>query len=167
MANDETLPYSRRAHRALQRAAVEARRLRAAQVESEHLLLALLRDDRSAGAFLVATRGNVSNGRLDLGRVIARLREVDRALHQEPSASPTPSPRLRRVLQLADSEARGLGDLRLGTGHLLIGVIDEAGPAADVLDSFGVESSRVRAALTQIHPYDEDESDWVARIHPT
>jgi ATP-dependent Clp protease ATP-binding subunit ClpA len=151
----------------VQRAEGEARRLRGAQVEPEHLLLALLRDDRSAGAFLVATRGNLANGRLDLGRVITRLEDVDRALRQETPSALVPSPRLRRVFTLATDEAARLEDERIGTGHLLLGVIAEAGPAADVLDSFGVDRARVGAALAQIHPYDEDEPDWIERVHPT
>ena len=166
MASDGERSYSRRAHRALERASDEARRLRGAAVEPEHLLLAILRDDRAAGAFLVATRGNLANGRLDLGRVIARLEEVDRALPPAPVGELLPSARLRRAFDLAAAEAAALGDERLSSGHLVLGVIAEGGPAADLLAGFGVEGDQVRAALAQIHPYDEDEPDWLARVHP-
>ena len=166
MVHDGEQRFSRRAHRALERAANEARRLRGVMVEPEHLLLAILRDDHAAGALLVATRGNLANGRLDLGRVIARLEHVDEALATEPASAPAASTRLRSAFDCAAGEAAALNDQRLSTGHLLLGVIDEAGAAADLLASFGVEGDHVRAALAQIHPYDEDEPGWLARIHP-
>jgi ATP-dependent Clp protease ATP-binding subunit ClpB len=166
MVHDGEQRFSRRAHRALERAANEARRLRGVLVEPEHLLLAILRDDHAAGALLVATRGNLANGRLDLGRVIARLEHVDHPLVAEPASAPAPSARLRSAFDGAAAEAAALGDQRLSTAHLLLGVIAEAGAAADLLASFGVEGDQVRAALAQIHPYDEDEPGWLAQVHP-
>src|SRR2546429_6262387 len=56
--------------------------------------------------------------------------------------------RAKRVLALAQDEAIRFNHNYIGTEHLLLGVVREGeGVAARVLDSLGVELSKVRAAV--------------------
>jgi ATP-dependent Clp protease ATP-binding subunit ClpC len=58
---------------------------------------------------------------------------------------PAPSPRAKRVLDLSRSEAVRLGNGYVGTEHMLLGLIQEGeGIGVQVLQSFGIELSRVR-----------------------
>src|SRR5919199_1577761 len=59
--------------------------------------------------------------------------------------------RARKVLTLAQEEARRLNHNYVGTEHLLLGLLDEGeGVATKVLDNLGVELSRVRAEVERI-----------------
>ena len=56
-----------------------------------------------------------------------------------------PSPRAKRVLDLSLSEAMQLGNIYVGTEHILLGLIQEGeGVGVQVLQSFGIELPRVR-----------------------
>lgn len=59
--------------------------------------------------------------------------------------------RARRVIDLAQDEARGFGHDYLGTEHLLLGLIREGeGAAARALAALGVDEAEVRAAIASI-----------------
>ena len=59
--------------------------------------------------------------------------------------------RARRVLVLAQEEARLLNHGFIGTEHILLGLIDEGeGVAAKTLSSFGIELDKARAEVTKI-----------------
>jgi ATP-dependent Clp protease ATP-binding subunit ClpC len=59
--------------------------------------------------------------------------------------------RARRVLVLAQEEARDLASPFIGTGHLLLGLIREHdGVAAQVLDTLGVTYESVRAKVEEV-----------------
>src|SRR5580700_529633 len=57
----------------------------------------------------------------------------------------------RRVLDLALDEARARGSNRVGTEHILLGLVQERnGTAADALDSVGISLDAVRQQIEQI-----------------
>jgi hypothetical protein len=59
--------------------------------------------------------------------------------------------RARRVLSLAQEEARRLNHTRMGTEHLLLGLVREGqGVAAQVLTNLGVELEQARGAVEAI-----------------
>jgi ATP-dependent Clp protease ATP-binding subunit ClpC len=59
--------------------------------------------------------------------------------------------RARRVVVLAQEEARTLGHDQVGTEHLLLGLIDQGeGVAAMVLESLGIGSEAVRQRVEEI-----------------
>lgn len=61
------------------------------------------------------------------------------------------TPRARKVLDLAQREARGLGHNHVGTEHILLGILDEnEGVASRILLDFDVDSERVRNAVIRI-----------------
>lgn len=61
------------------------------------------------------------------------------------------SDKARRVVVLAQTEARGLNHSYIGTEHLLLGLIGEAaGPVTEVLGGFGVTLDGVRHRVEEI-----------------
>src|SRR5918997_3340107 len=71
--------------------------------------------------------------------------------------------RARKVLQLAQEEARRLNHNYIGTEHLLLGLVREGeGIAAGVLESLGVSLDKVRSqviyVLNQSQSYSQQES---------
>jgi ATP-dependent Clp protease ATP-binding subunit ClpC len=58
--------------------------------------------------------------------------------------------RAQQALKLADANAARLGHPYIGTEHLLIGLLEEAsGPAAQLLEHFGVTADGVRQVWRQ------------------
>lgn len=59
--------------------------------------------------------------------------------------------RARRVVVLAQEEARTLGHDRVRTEHILLGLVDEGeGVAAKVLDSLGIGAESVHQRVTEL-----------------
>jgi Clp amino terminal domain, pathogenicity island component len=69
----------------------------------------------------------------------------------------------RQVVVLAQEEARALGHNYIGTEHILLGLVrEEAGLAAQVLQSLGISAERVRAhALRIVGPGEEATSGQI------
>jgi ATP-dependent Clp protease ATP-binding subunit ClpA len=58
--------------------------------------------------------------------------------------------RARRVVVLAQHEARTLGHNYIGTEHILLGLIREGGGAAQLLAGAGVDHDRVRQQVIEL-----------------
>jgi Zn-dependent protease len=136
-----SLYYTSEAQACLSAARVEAQARHAPQVEPEHLLMALLTP--ASGAVwnaLVGTLGDPSPLR----------KRADAALSPPPIESgvgePPPSHRLERVLRDAGDAAKSSGAL-VDTPHLLIGLLDEGGAAANILRQAGIDARRLRLWL--------------------
>ncbi len=140
--------YTEKAQQALFGAQNEAERRQHQQVEPEHLLLALLDQ----------TDGVVPRIVERLGINLAQLRDsVDNALRAFPRLQMSPtqvyvSPRLKRVLDLAQEEAGRLRDDYVSTEHLFIAVADPTvgGPVLRILQGFGITRDRIYQVLTQV-----------------
>lgn len=123
----------------------EARHFGHSYVGTEHLLLALLREDGGMAATVLAGSG------LDPDRVRASIEgivgrdEGDQGPLEEPI-----TPRAKQVLRLARREAPRLDHDHVGPEHLLLGLIRDAeegeglGVAARVLEDLGVDRLEVR-----------------------
>ncbi len=140
--------YTEKAQQALFGAQSEAERRQHQQVEPEHLLLALLDQ----------TDGVVPRIVERLGIDLSRLRDsVESALRAFPRLQMPPtqvyvSPRLKRVLDLAQEEAGRLRDDYVSTEHLFIAMADPTvgGPVLRVLQGFGITRDRIYQVLTQV-----------------
>ncbi len=140
--------FTEKAQQALYGAQNEAERRQHQQVEPEHLLLALLDQ----------TDGIVPRIVERLGIDLARMRDsVDSALRAFPrlQAPPTQvyvSPRLRRVLDLAQEEAGRLRDDYISTEHLFIALADPTvgGPVLRIFQGLGITRERGYQVLTQV-----------------
>ncbi|MEX2218066.1 MAG: Clp protease N-terminal domain-containing protein [Phycisphaerales bacterium] len=123
---------------------MEAQRLHAEYIGTEHILLGLVREGSGVGANILKSM------EFDLGRV---RREVERRLKDEQSTSTGKLPQTthaRKVIENAISEARKLGHAYVGTEHILLGLALDAGTAGAVLRELGVTIERARDQLRSV-----------------
>jgi hypothetical protein len=143
------------AQHAVRHAPGEAGRLGRDRVDTEHLLLALLRDPRCLAAAALGEQGvEVETVRRRVeettgpGRAEGRPGDgVELAGHHLPMTKP-----VTLVLGLAAREARELEQDRVGTEHLLLGLAGEGGGvAAQVLEDVGAGLLRLREAVIALY----------------
>lgn len=135
--------YTEKARRVIFFARYEASQFGASQIEAEHILLGLLREDKTltnrffhrAQATVEAIRKEIEN------RAVLRERistSVDLPLSVE----------AKRVLAFAAEESERLGHRHIGTEHLLLGLLrEEHSVAAEILYERGLRLSDVRGDL--------------------
>ena len=144
--------FTERARSALNLSKEEAQRFRYTYIDTEHLLLALVRVADGVAAWVLRAQG------VDLAalsaHVIGRMRHVTgpNEYIQSTASDPTPivglTPAGKRVIQQAVYEARRLGHPYLGTEHLLLGVLHESdGLGAQALAAFGVTLDSAREGV--------------------
>jgi ATP-dependent Clp protease ATP-binding subunit ClpC len=123
----------------------EARNLGHAAVGTEHLLLGLVREGEGVAARALKNLG------VDPERV---RKEVTRLVGKNPGPAAVQiglTPRAKKVLELANDEARRQGVNYVGTEHLLLGLIREGeGIAAQVLANMGVSADKVRQQVAAL-----------------
>jgi uncharacterized protein (TIGR03435 family) len=138
--------FTERARRVLFFAREEASQLGSTHIDTEHLLLGLIRDGKGLTNRLFADAGIALHDIRDevLRRVPARSK-TSRSLEIPFSAA------AKRVLQHTAEEADRLSHNYLGTEHLLLGLLSERGSvAADVLTSRGLRLDRVREQILEL-----------------
>jgi ATP-dependent Clp protease ATP-binding subunit ClpC len=135
--------YDEPARRTLFFARFEATRLGVPSIETEHLLLGLMREPRGHAGRLLLTlpladlRKELEEGRT--GAKIATFVEI-------PFSAET-----KRVLQHACDEADGLGHRHIGPEHLLVGLMREPEVrAATALARYGMELEGAREQLRDL-----------------
>jgi ATP-dependent Clp protease ATP-binding subunit ClpC len=131
--------------RALAIAPEEARRLGSVYVGTEHLFIALLRDDAGVPAAAIEALGVRTESVLDAAEKRVRpstsFEVVDR-----PFASS-----LKRTLELALVETAEGGEQLVRPEHLLVGLLRAArNAAADVLEDHGITLARARASVAKM-----------------
>lgn len=145
----EDLEVTEGIHRAVDIAREEARKYSSTQVDTEHLLLALLKQKRERKNFVGWWLGEFGVTLPQVREQIESLRELDRESGEEVEFAFTL--RLRSVVEEARREARQLGDDYLGTEHLLLGLLGEAeGTAAQVLATLGVNQNQARRTVMRM-----------------
>jgi len=134
-----------KAAEAIQLAAQEARRAEHPQIEGVHLLQALL--DQEDG--IVAPILN------KLGVTVSLIRERTREslgsrARVSGGSDPGLSRDLTRAMDVAEEEARSLGDEYVSTEHLLLGLSEEKGDAGRILRDVGAERKALREAMEAV-----------------
>ena len=136
--------FTDRARRVLVLAQDEARLLDHTFIGTEHLLLGLLREEDGVAAQVLHQLGV----RIVPAREL--VREAVGALGEPGSGPPPFTPRAKKVLELSLREAFELGHHRIGTEHLLLGLVREGkGVAAQVLVKAGADLAAVRERVMQ------------------
>ncbi|MCD6257401.1 ATP-dependent Clp protease ATP-binding subunit, partial [Candidatus Aerophobetes bacterium] len=113
---------------------------------TEHLLLGLIREGEGVAALALQNLG------IDLEQV---RQEVEKAVGKGGGSlflGQIPfTPRAKKVLELAVTEARNLGHNYIGTEHLLLGLIREGeGVAAQILTNLGADLEKVREEVVDL-----------------
>ncbi len=139
--------FTERARRVLGLAQEEAQRFNHNYIGTEHILIGLVREGEGIGARVLADMG------VDLARVRDTVEFIigrgDRGTLAD--ASPTLTPRAKKVLEYAVDEARRLGHHYVGTEHLLLGLVREReGIAAGVLERLGVNLDKLRSETIRL-----------------
>jgi ATP-dependent Clp protease ATP-binding subunit ClpB len=116
-------------------------------INDAHLFAALLAQDEGVVQPLLQKAGlNVAALREATDREIAKLPTQEGARGSE-----TYSRELNRVFDLAEKEAKELGDAYVSTEHLLIGLVEEKGTTArGLLSGFGLSARELREALAAV-----------------
>ena len=145
--NEPMSSFTPRAQMSLAFARKEADRFYSNLVGTEHLFLGVTRIEQSTAVSVLA--------RLGVSPDVART-EVEKMVDTQPvhsTAGNIPyTPRLKKVIALAAKEARALNHSRVGTEHILLGLIIEGdGIAARVLKELGVDSENVRREIVRHH----------------
>jgi CheY-like chemotaxis protein len=137
--------YTERARRVIFFARYEASEHGASSIETEHLLLGILREGKEPVSHIVA-RGHL--------RLEAIRREIERRLAADPQVKVSTSVDIplsaesKRVLVRAAEEAERMHHDYIGTEHILIGLLqEESSFAARILTDMGVRLSSVREDL--------------------
>ncbi|MBB5152595.1 ATP-dependent Clp protease ATP-binding subunit [Saccharopolyspora phatthalungensis] len=134
--------FTEHAQRAIALAQDEALELDHLAVDSEHLLLGLIREGSGlAAAILISFRINLKDARRGVKALVKRV-------YREPANERALTQRAKKVLQLALQEARRLRHDFVGSEHLLLALL-RAGDANPVLARLGADPERVRRRVLQ------------------
>jgi ATP-dependent Clp protease ATP-binding subunit ClpC len=137
--------YTEKARRVIFFARYEASQFGAPAIEPEHLLLGLMREDKTLTArFLARAQTSLENIRKEIeGR--APLREKISTSVELPLA-----PETKRVLAFAHEESDRLQHRHIGTEHLLLGLLrEERSMAAEILYERGLRLNAVREEVSR------------------
>lgn len=135
--------FSERAKTALQNAAIEAVEHQQRNIDTEHLLVALTKDE------VVIARILKELG-IDSEQMLEQLQALMRVGNYT-GGSPSIGPRVNQIVQLSYQEAQQLKHNYIGTEHLLLGTILEGeGLAAQLLQRYGVTHSKARQAVEKV-----------------
>ena len=118
----------------------------------EHLLLGLMREGGNASRVLADFGATLEGLRRQVEEMVGR----GDGLPRNETAAITP--RARRVMELAGSEARSLGSNVIATEHILLGIIREGdGVAYQVLQGLAHEPDTIRRRILEAEPPAETE----------
>jgi ATP-dependent Clp protease ATP-binding subunit ClpC len=154
--------YSERSRRVIFFARYEALQYGSQVISPEHLLLGLIREDKSIGSRYFSYSKNFSSEAVRR-EIEERIVPRDRIPQ---SADLHLAPETKRILFYANEESRQLKNGNIGPEHLLLGIIrEERSIAAEILNKFGLRPQDIReqAARTSLFPISQaDSSDQKA-----
>jgi ATP-dependent Clp protease ATP-binding subunit ClpA len=126
----------------------EARKLKHNYIGTEHILLGLLREEKSLAAQALQALGiTLQETRAHVLRIVGAGEEAS------PGQQVPFTPRAKKVLELSLREALSLGHNWIGPEHILLGLAREnEGVAARILLDAGVEGETIRSEVVRILP---------------
>jgi len=142
--------FTERAQEAAQRAAEIIQRYGHNQIDTEHILLALIEQPQGVVSQILA------HLKVDPNAISERL---DYILRTSPKASIFGggagqifiTPRVKRIIDLANEEASRLHDEYISTEHIFLAILSERNtPAARLLEGAGLTRERVDDAVQQM-----------------
>jgi len=138
--------FTIKAQEALNEAAGIAQKSDHSQIESEHLLLALLRQENGIVTPIIERIG---------GDAVRLSSDVEELVNKTPkvfgeAAQVFYSPALSKILAKAEVEASALKDEYVSTEHILIAISASEGKSADLLKKAGVNKDAILGALKHV-----------------
>src|SRR5262252_8208475 len=134
--------YTERARRVIFFARYEASQFGSTTIETEHLLLGLIREDKNLTNRFLRNHSSIESIRKEIeGRTLIREKvstSIDLPLSNE----------CKRILAYAAEEAERLNHRHIGTEHLLLGILrEEKCVAAQILHERGLRLNAIREEL--------------------
>jgi ATP-dependent Clp protease ATP-binding subunit ClpA len=148
------LPWTPRARQVIEYSMEEARNLHHNYVDSEHILLGLLRDDEGVAAQVLMNFGlRLEEVRAEVHAILGVYPNEARiaAKAQRSALNERFTDRARKILQLANQEAQRLRHEYIGTEHILLGLAREgSGVAVAVLKNLGVKPRTITREVERL-----------------
>lgn len=148
--------FTPRAQQSLALAKKEAENRKHSYIGSEHILLGII---KLGQGLAIKVLQNVS---IDIEQIQRTIEgDFDQEQKQSSSANIPVTPRAKKVLILAEKEAKSMDHTYVGTEHILLGLLKEGeGVAAEVLNQFGATYESVKAEiLRELNPDHVEEED--------
>jgi ATP-dependent Clp protease ATP-binding subunit ClpC len=147
--------YTERARRVIFFGRYEASQLGSTTIETEHLLLGLIREDKNLTSRFLRNPSSVETIRKEIeGRTAIREKvstSIDLPLSNE----------CKRILAYANEEAEQFNHRCIGTEHLLLGILrEEKCLAAEILRERGLQLVAIREELAKSPP-DQDQTSGI------
>jgi hypothetical protein len=134
--------YTEKARRVIFFARYEASQYGSRAIESEHLLLGLLREDRALARWLSGEKIVEGQIRAEIESRIIRGERISTSVEMPLDEE------CKKILKFAAEEAERLGHRHVGTEHLLLGILRlEGSMAAQLLITKGFKPASVREQL--------------------
>jgi ATP-dependent Clp protease ATP-binding subunit ClpC len=135
--------YTEKARRVIFFARYEASVLGAHSIDSSHMLLGLLREDRELFLKLLHYDSELLLNAAGLMGLKPSGEKVSTSVDLPFTTE------AKRVLVFAAEEAESMGDPHVGTGHVLLGLLREPGSARDLLAARGLELTAARKSVAE------------------
>jgi hypothetical protein len=152
-AADQRIPFSDETRRCIHFAREEAKRLGQPAVATEHILLGILRCERSNAVAALKAEGvtlDAARGCLQTTMPGLPPSELDR-----PAEDYAVSSHARRILEQSRREARERGDQSIGVEHLLLALLsDSRNGAVQTLEELRTSAERTRRQLDRLRESD-------------
>ena len=131
--------YTEKARRVIFFARYEASQYGSPYIETEHLLLGLLREDRVLANRFLGEENAIAEIRAEIERHITRRERISTSVEVPLTAES------KKILQVAAEEADRLGHRHIGTEHLLLALLSlESSLAGKILHARGARAATVR-----------------------
>ncbi len=136
--------FTQKAQEAIVEAQATAQRLDSPILDAEHILSALIEPDDGVPAETLRRLGvDLPGFRGELAAILARRARVQ-------GGSLSMDPRARRVIELAEAEARRLGDEYVSTEHLLLAIDEVGGEGQALLEGHAAGREAILQALQSV-----------------
>ncbi len=136
--------YTEKARRVIFFARYEASQYGSPYIETEHLLLGLMREDKALANRFLRQQGSIESIRKEIEARITIRERISTSVEVPLSAE------CKRILNMAGEEAERLGVKHVGTEHLLLGILrEEKCFGAEILMERGLRLSALREELSR------------------
>jgi ATP-dependent Clp protease ATP-binding subunit ClpC len=143
--------FTERAQEAAQRAAEIIQRYGHNQIDTEHILLALIEQPEGAISQILESLNIQSFDLSDRLDYILKNNQRANIFGRSGAGQVFITPRVKRIVDVANQEANRLKDEFISTEHLFLAILDEKNtPAARLLETKGLTKDRVYRAIDQI-----------------
>src|SRR5437870_185747 len=136
--------YTEKARRVIFFARYEASQYGSPYIETEHLLLGLMREDKALANRFLRQQGSIESIRKEIEARITIRERISTSVEVPLSAE------CKRILNMAAEEAERLGHKHVGTEHLLLGILrEEKCFGSEILMERGLRLSTLREELAR------------------